>query len=171
MVTNRRMSVCLEDIKNDASGKRLLAVVEWISLISVLMLWGYFVFEVLRPNSTDHINLFGITFYKGSAFSDLCFNAIIYISFFSCLNVLMMLASKHSNRARALCGYNSVDSRQSFQMTVLTALYFNMILSSSSGLGDHFAVSPISMAITTVQAAAFYFLAGQYMYSLFFRHV
>lgn len=133
MGTSRRMSVCIEETKSDAKGRKLLAAVEWLSLLTILLLWGYFMFEVLRPNNTDHINLFGITFYKGSAFVDLCFNAIIYINVFSIANIFMMTISKHSNKARALCGYNSVDSRQSFQMTVLTAIYFNMILSSSSG--------------------------------------
>lgn len=142
MGTSRRMSVCIEETKSDAKGRKLLATVEWLSLLTILMLWGYFMFEVLRPNNTDHINLFGITFYKGSAFADLCFNAIIYVNLYGGANIFMMLISKHSNKARALCGYNSVDSRQSFQMTVLTAIYFNMILSSSSG--EHI-LSPIAL--------------------------
>ena len=165
------MSVCIADTKEDDKGRVWLAAAEWGSLSVILSAWGYFMYAVLRPNDTDRFNLFGITYYKGSAFDQLCYNAIIYLNVFGLLNVTMMLLSKHSNKARAICGYNSVDSRQSFQMTVLTGIYFNVILSSSSGLGDHFASSPVSMAVTTVQAASFYFLAGQYMYSLFFRHV
>lgn len=132
-MASRRMSVCIEETKASPTGRKTLVAVEYLSLGSVLGLWGYFMFEVLRSNNTDHINLFGITYYKGSSFDILVFNTIIYLNIFSICHVGMMLASKHSNKARALCGYNSVDSRQSFQMTVLTAIYFNMILSSSSG--------------------------------------
>lgn len=170
MVTSRRMSVCLEDTKSSRSGRRILAVTEWSCLCVLVAFWAYFMYEVLRPNKTDHINLFGITFYMGPSFDEISFNVIVYLSTFSCLNVLMMLLSKHSNRARTLCGYNNVDTRQSFQMTVLSAIYFNMILSSSSGLGDFFAVAPISMLVTTVQAGAFYLLSLQIIYCLFWRH-
>ena len=170
MGTNRRMSICMEDTKSNAFGRKILASAEWASLFAVLSAWAYFMYEVLRPNATNHINLFGITFYKGPAFDNFCFNAIIYFNFYGVLHVIFMLLSKHSNRARAICGYNSVDSRQSFQMTILTAIYFNAILSSSAGLGDNYACGCVTVALTTLQALSFYFLIGQYMFSLFFRH-
>ena len=171
MVTSRRMSVCIEDTKSSRTGRRILATIEWACLCLLLAFWGYFLFAVLRPNRTDHLNLFGITFYRGPSFDQFAFNAIIYLSVFGVSNVVMMLASKHSNRARTFCGFNSVDSRQSFQMTVITAIYFNMILSSSSGLGDHYATGPVSMTVTTIQACCFYFLSLQAIYSVFWRHV
>lgn len=170
MVTSRRMSVCIEDTKSSSIGRRILAATEWTCLCLLLAFWGYFIFEVLRPNSVDHINLFGVTFYMGPSFDQISFNVIIYLSFFGCCHIFMMLASKHSNRARAICGYNNIDSRQSFQMTVLSAIYFNTILSSSDGLGDLFPTSPISMTVTTVQAVAFYMLGLQLIYSLFWKH-
>lgn len=169
-MASRRMSVCLEDTKSSPTGRKTLAAVEWLSLCCVLSLWGYFMFEVLRPNNTNHINLFGITFYKGGSYDLFIFNAILYLNFYGLCHIVMMLASKHSNRARAICGYNNVDPRQSTQMTVLSAIYFNTVLSSSCGLGDFFPCSCVSIAITTVQATSFYFLIGQFVYSLFFRH-
>lgn len=169
-MASRRMSVCLEDTKHNNKGKILLCVAECASLATVLMFWGYFMFAVLRPNSADHINLFGITFYKGSSYHDLLFNLIIYYNFFSITHILFMLSSKKSNQARAICGYNNVDPRQSTQMTILTAIYFNAVLSSTCGLGDFYPVAPVSMAVTTIQATSFYLLSGQFLYSLFFRH-
>lgn len=171
MGASRRMSVCLEDTKSTNHGKKILTAAEWTCLSVILAFWGYFMFEVLRPNKANHINLFGITFYKGSAFNNLCFNAIIYINFYSCANAIMMLASKHSNKARSLCGYNNVDSRQSLQMTILTAIYFTTIISTSTGLGDLFPVSCISMTVATFQTASFYFLSGQFIFSLFWRDI
>ena len=170
-MASRRMSVCIEETKSSPTGRKTLAAVEFMCLSSVLSLWGYFMFEVLRPNQTDHINLFGITFYKGGSYDEFVFNTILYLNFFSCCHVAMMLASKHSNFARALCGYNNIDPRQSTQMTILSAIYFNTVLSSTCGLGDFFPVSSISMAVTTIQATAFYLLTAQFVYSLFFRHM
>lgn len=164
------MSVCIEDTKSSSTGRKTLAAVEYLSLASVLGLWGYFMFEVLRPNNTDHINLFGITFYKGGSYELFVFNTILYFNFYSCCHIVMMIASKHSNRARAICGYNNIDPRQSTQMTILSAIYFNTIVSSTCGLGDFYATSPVSIAITTIQTGSFYFLIGQFLYSLFFRH-
>lgn len=167
-MANRRMSICLEDTKSDIFGSRVLSLCEYGSLTSVLGFWGYFMYECLRPHS-DHINFFGITFYKGTAFDLLIFNAIIYFNFFGCLHILMMLCSKHSNMARAICGYNNVDQRQSCVMTVLSAIYFNTILGSTAGLGDFYPTSSISMAVASLQVGCFYFLTGQYVYSLFWK--
>ncbi len=170
MGASRRMSVCLDETKHDRKGKILLCIAECASLAAVLGFWGYFMFEVLRPNKTDHINLFGITFYKGSAFQDLLFNSIIYYNLYGIVHITFMLLSKKSNQARAICGYNNVDPRQSTQMTVLTAIYFNSVLNSTCGLGDFFPVGSVSMAVTTLQATSFYLISGQFVYSLFFRH-
>lgn len=133
-MASRRMSVCLEDTKHDKQGKVCLCVAECSSMGIILGTWGYFMYEVLRPNVTDHINLFGVTFYKGSAFDDLLFNSVVYFNFFGVMHVVFvfMLISKKSSRARAICGYNNVDPRQSPQMTILTALYFNAVLSTTS---------------------------------------
>lgn len=169
-MVNRRMSVCVAETKETSKGRKSLMMAEWGSLLTLIGLWAYFMYEVLRPNDTNHINMFGITFYKGTAFEQAVFNAVIYLNLFSVLHIIFMLASKHSNRARALCGYNNVDSRQSTVMTILTAVYFNMVFSVTVGLGDFYAVSPLSMALCTIQAGCFYFLGGAYIYSLFFRH-
>ena len=138
-------------------------------MLTATGLWAYVLATTWLSASEDvHvIRYLGLWFYKGPAWP-FVYQQVLTVSGFGAVHVAMMLASKHSNLLRTLCGFESVHGDLSFPMTVLTGMYYTVVTQSTLGYGDLAPKGPLSIFATCLHVTTNYALSGQFVYTVYF---